>query len=156
MKQLVQFCLVLILLEGAALIPAFAEYDAVSSTEESQAVESSAQASQIDPVEIQKALAEAGFYKGPIDGIVGKKTRAAIRAFQEKHDLKPDGVAGPKTWEKLKAYVEEAEEIDSEDQAELSVDAVDSADEDYNISPSSDFETTTESGSEELKQKLIS
>src|SRR3989338_5868863 len=103
MKKWVLFSLVLVVLCGTGFSPAFAELNSASSQEVSQA----------DPTEIQKALTEAGFYKGTIDGIIGKKTRAAIRAFQEKHDLTADGVCGPKTWEKLKAYMEEAQEIDA-------------------------------------------
>ncbi len=47
--------------------------------------------------ELQGRLAELGFYKGAIDGIIGKKTIAAIKAFQKENDLTVDGVAGPKT-----------------------------------------------------------
>jgi peptidoglycan hydrolase-like protein with peptidoglycan-binding domain len=37
-----------------------------------------------DPVaeSVQRELAAAGFYKGEIDGVVGRKTRAAIEAYQ--------------------------------------------------------------------------
>ena len=47
---------------------------------------------------IQARLDNLGFYPGPIDGILGTKTAAAIKRFQEKHPpLKVDGVCGPKT-----------------------------------------------------------
>jgi len=46
---------------------------------------------------VQKHLANLGYYSGKIDGIMGAKTRAAIKAFQRDHGLKADGVAGPKT-----------------------------------------------------------
>lgn len=32
------------------------------------------------------------------DGNFGGETEAALRAFQRKHDLVPDGIVGPKTW----------------------------------------------------------
>lgn len=35
------------------------------------------------------------------DGKCGKNTQAAIKAFQSKNDLSPDGVCGVLTWEKL-------------------------------------------------------
>lgn len=41
--------------------------------------------------EIQRALARLGFDPGPIDGIVGAKTRAAIKAYQAARDLEPSG-----------------------------------------------------------------
>lgn len=37
----------------------------------------------------------------PDDGIFGKNTRAAVIAFQTKHNLVPDGVAGPQTLAEL-------------------------------------------------------
>lgn len=56
--------------------------------------------------QIQKALKNAGFYQGPIDGVIGKQTRRAIKEFQEANDLKADGIAGSKTCEKLTAYLQ--------------------------------------------------
>jgi N-acetylmuramoyl-L-alanine amidase len=47
---------------------------------------------------IQARLANLGYDPGPIDGILGPRTEAAIRAFQAKHQpLKVDGICGPKT-----------------------------------------------------------
>jgi len=40
---------------------------------------------------IQKHLAVAGFDPGPIDGIPGRRTTAAIRAFQSSAGLSDDG-----------------------------------------------------------------
>jgi murein L,D-transpeptidase YcbB/YkuD len=50
---------------------------------------------------IQRALKNAGFYTGEIDGIAGMRTRRAIKVFQKSKGLQPDGVVGPKTWEEL-------------------------------------------------------
>ncbi|MBV9882239.1 MAG: N-acetylmuramoyl-L-alanine amidase, partial [Sphingomonadaceae bacterium] len=36
-----------------------------------------------------------------VDGVFGPSTEAALRAFQRGANLVPDGIAGPKTWEKL-------------------------------------------------------
>ena len=49
----------------------------------------------------QQALKDKGLYDGPIDGINGPKTRAAIRSYQEKDNLNEDGRLGPKTMDTL-------------------------------------------------------
>jgi uncharacterized protein (TIGR02594 family) len=51
--------------------------------------------------EIQQALQAAGFDPGPVDGIRGRKTIAAIKAFQKANGLAVDGIVGPKTIAKL-------------------------------------------------------
>jgi len=45
----------------------------------------------------QQHLANLGYYSGKIDGLMGPRTKAAIKHFQKEHSLKPDGVLGPKT-----------------------------------------------------------
>ncbi len=59
----------------------------------------------LDPVEsvkgVQARLNNLGYDCGPVDGIVGAQTRAAVRRFQADHDLQVDGIAGPKTQKKL-------------------------------------------------------
>ena len=50
---------------------------------------------------LQTALKEQGYYSGKIDGIFGKGTVNAVKAFQRKNGLKVDGIAGPLTQEKL-------------------------------------------------------
>ena len=40
---------------------------------------------------MQERLAAAGFDPGPADGVVGARTRAALRAFQEARGLDPTG-----------------------------------------------------------------
>jgi uncharacterized protein (TIGR02594 family) len=46
---------------------------------------------------IQNALAQKGFDPGVIDGVWGRRTEAAVRAFQQKAGLQVDGVVGPAT-----------------------------------------------------------
>ncbi|MCX5705137.1 MAG: peptidoglycan-binding protein [Candidatus Omnitrophica bacterium] len=55
---------------------------------------------------IQTALNNAGYYNGPIDGRIGKQTRDGIKEFQKANNLKVDGRVGSKTWAVLKAYLE--------------------------------------------------
>jgi uncharacterized protein (TIGR02594 family) len=52
-------------------------------------------------LEIQQALHAKGFDPGPHDGIMGARTRAAIRKFQAANGLVVDGIVGPITSEKL-------------------------------------------------------
>ncbi len=47
--------------------------------------------------EIQTRLKRWGYYNGAIDGIYGYQTYTAVKNFQRKNGLNPDGVAGPKT-----------------------------------------------------------
>jgi peptidoglycan hydrolase-like protein with peptidoglycan-binding domain len=46
-----------------------------------------------DPVveAVQRELAAAGYYKGIVDGVIGRKTRQAISAYQQAVGLEPDG-----------------------------------------------------------------
>ena len=55
--------------------------------------------------QIQTALKNAGFYKGSIDGKMGSQTKEAIKTFQKANDLKPDGIVGKRTIEKLSKYL---------------------------------------------------
>lgn len=46
---------------------------------------------------IQQKLKRWGYYNGPVDGIFGAKTTAAVKYFQRKNGLVADGIAGKKT-----------------------------------------------------------
>jgi peptidoglycan hydrolase-like protein with peptidoglycan-binding domain len=54
--------------------------------------------------DIQACLKNAGFYDGKIDGIKGRATKRAIKAFQKANGLRADGVVGKRTWELLSKY----------------------------------------------------
>lgn len=48
--------------------------------------------------ELQRRLLDEGFDPGPVDGIFGPKTKAAVVSYQDSFGLEPDGVCGPITW----------------------------------------------------------
>lgn len=50
---------------------------------------------------LQDRLKALGFFDGPVDGIFGEATQAAVQAAQRNFDLEPDGVVGPATWSVL-------------------------------------------------------
>lgn len=53
--------------------------------------------------ELQDMLKRLGHNPGPIDGVFGPKTEAAVKAFQKAARIAVDGVVGPVTWSKLDA-----------------------------------------------------
>ena len=55
--------------------------------------------------DIQRALKNAGFYAGTVDGKIGPKTKKAIEDFQKAKGLKADGKVGQKTWAELEKYL---------------------------------------------------
>ncbi len=54
---------------------------------------------------IQKALKNAGYYQGAVDGKIGSATKDAVKAFQRDNGLDADGVVGRRTWDKLKVHL---------------------------------------------------
>ena len=52
---------------------------------------------------IQRALTALGHGPGPVDGIPGPRTRAAVIAFQKLSGVVADGIVGPKTRAALRA-----------------------------------------------------
>lgn len=55
---------------------------------------------------VQEGLAALGYDPGPIDGVAGPKTRAAIGDFQTAAGLAPDGTASPALLARLNAALE--------------------------------------------------
>ena len=50
-----------------------------------------------DVIKIQKRLKQWGYYNGSVDGIFGSGTLAAVKNFQRKNGLTADGIVGKKT-----------------------------------------------------------
>ncbi len=51
--------------------------------------------------QLQQQLRTKGFYSGPIDGLFGTQTEAAVRRAQSANNLTVDGIVGPATWRVL-------------------------------------------------------
>lgn len=56
-----------------------------------------------EPEATQQLLAILGFYKGPVDGISGPRTNAAIAAAQKAYNLPVTGKSSPELLERLRA-----------------------------------------------------
>jgi hypothetical protein len=50
-----------------------------------------------DVLDVQRELRRLHFQPGPLDGIYGATTAAAVRRFQRHRELTPDGIVGPAT-----------------------------------------------------------
>ena len=56
---------------------------------------------------LQRKLKKLGFNPGPLDGVFGNKTSAALIRFQKSRGLAADGIAGPQTLAALKFNLDE-------------------------------------------------
>lgn len=56
-----------------------------------------------DREDVQRLLTSLGYDIGPVDGLIGSKTQAAIRAYQMQRGLAADGYAGRKLLDRLRA-----------------------------------------------------
>lgn len=52
-------------------------------------------------IKLQTVLKAKGYDPGPLDGVFGPRTEAAVIAFQTQKNLQVDGVVGPQTWAAL-------------------------------------------------------
>ncbi len=84
---------------------AFVSYDYDISLDGKSAAKKDSRKSKLSVKEAQTALKNSGFYKGPIDGKVGPKTKEAIKEFQKANGLKADGMVGKQTARKLSIYL---------------------------------------------------
>ena len=60
-----------------------------------------------ETMQLQKGLAAYGFYTGPIDGVYGPETMAAVKEAQTKLGVPADGIWGPETSQAYQKYVEQ-------------------------------------------------
>ena len=54
--------------------------------------------------QLQSALAQAGYYQGPVDGQYSASLEESVKAYQQDQNLGADGVAGPATMKELGLY----------------------------------------------------
>ena len=54
---------------------------------------------------MQMALKKAGFYSGPVNGMIGGSTKSAVRDFQKQFGIVPSGRMTSVTWDKLSQYL---------------------------------------------------
>lgn len=62
---------------------------------------------------IQQRLAHKGYDPGPVDGVWGRRTESAVRAFQSDNGLLADGIVGPKTFQTLFGEASSAKPVDN-------------------------------------------
>jgi peptidoglycan hydrolase-like protein with peptidoglycan-binding domain len=55
-------------------------------------------------MKVQQALKENGFYSGPVDGVMRKKTQEAIQSFQQSKHLKVTGTINDETARELRIH----------------------------------------------------
>lgn len=54
---------------------------------------------------VQMALRKAGFYEGPVNGMIGANTKEALREFQKDFGIETSGRVTSATWAKLSEYL---------------------------------------------------
>lgn len=89
-KFLIAFCCMFFVL--ATGLGAFGFTYAMSANSESVEALTTSQNRQV-----QQKLKNWGYYKGSVDGIYGPKTKEAVKYFQRKNGLAVDGIVGKKT-----------------------------------------------------------
>jgi hypothetical protein len=61
-----------------------------------------------DAMQVEEALAQRGYDPGAVDGLIDDNSRAAIREFQDDHQLAVTGIIDPETGERLGVVVFES------------------------------------------------
>lgn len=81
-----------------------------------------------DVLLLQAQLIKLNYNIGAADGVYGKKTAAAVKAFQETGGINPDGIADPNTWNLLHLNTASLPETDavveSNNMPSISIDVV--------------------------------
>jgi DNA invertase Pin-like site-specific DNA recombinase len=63
--------------------------------------------------EVQRRLKRAGARPGPVDGLFGPLTRAAVKRFQRRHDVAQTGIVGRRTLALLRGRQDERSRVDT-------------------------------------------
>ncbi|MBE9155926.1 peptidoglycan-binding protein [Nodosilinea sp. LEGE 06152] len=58
--------------------------------------------------QLQRELKNLGLYSGPIDGLYGADTAAAVRSLQQQQGIAADGTMGAQTWPVLNAALRQS------------------------------------------------
>lgn len=88
----------------------------VSDMSDALTVSGNIKKSKEEKLDVQKALLELGYDVGAVDGIIGTKTRAAIRQFQKDQGLKADAIVGENTAAAMNASLSGRQSVDVGDQ----------------------------------------
>ena len=62
-----------------------------------------------DVLHLQMRLQEQSYHSGPLDGIFGPQTAAAVTKFQKDKALTANGIVGPDTWSLLNTLPQTSE-----------------------------------------------
>jgi peptidoglycan hydrolase-like protein with peptidoglycan-binding domain len=105
-NNIASFCIGLVLPLGFSLAPALAQgeqklNDSIPSVQKAADSSPHARVSTKGVMKTQEALKEKGYYDGPVDGLIGPKTRAGLRRYQEEQGLNADGRLTRETAERL-------------------------------------------------------
>ena len=100
--------------------------------------------------DVQRALQQAGFDPGPIDGQMGRRTRRALKSFQSANNLKPTGEVNAETWEALLAHRDDRSALESQSPERLASDLPEVA------PPEQESEVTEVSETAEAEEALAS
>lgn len=88
--------------ETGVPLPEGSPYSGTAKSSKSRAGSSDMQNDRTSNVRsVQQALKDKGFDPGPVDGIMGERTRGALRSFQTANNLQTTGSLNAETAEKL-------------------------------------------------------
>ncbi len=70
---------------------------------------------------IQTKLKNWGYYNGDVDGVFGWQTQNAVKSFQQKNGLTPDGVAGERTLNAMGIFSSSSSSSSSPNEASINL-----------------------------------
>jgi peptidoglycan hydrolase-like protein with peptidoglycan-binding domain len=91
-----------LLILAVVLAVVFTQDNGSNSSNSTSSSTTSSVASDPAVVDLQKVMTRLGYYSGPIDGVYGSSTTAAVTAMQKALGVTADGVYGPSTDTALK------------------------------------------------------